>query len=94
MAFTREMIERQIAEKMRKEGIGRKQVIDQLMKGAKRGAAEAEKAVMQAQDALESARAEVTRLDLAIASEGRIASNENERIALLNQIIEDDKKKQ
>ena len=87
MAVTRQMIEGQITAK-EKKGITRAQAIEELLKGAEKGAGKAEKEVTLAQDALLRETDEAKRKELGklIAREGRFASNERRSAVILKQI--------
>jgi hypothetical protein len=96
MVVTREQVEGQITAKMQQLGIERPEAIEELLAGAEKGAAKAEKAVTLAQDALtrEKNEGEQNRLKGIIASEGRFASLERDLIAFLKEIAKEDAKKQ
>ncbi len=90
MPFSRKAIEGEISAKMAK-GKTRKQAIDELKKAAESGAAKAEAAGLAARDSLLATEARVAKLKSTISSSGRLASLENSRVAILRQIIQDDK---
>lgn len=94
MAFARDQIEGQITAKMQHKGLTRQQAIGELLGDAEKGAQRAEREVTLATDAMTRAKTEVeiNKLKGTIASEGRFASLERDRIAVLKEIVKEEKK--
>ena len=67
-----------------------------MLAGAEKGAGRAEREVTLARDALARAKTEeeIKKLEGKIASEGRFASLERDRVAMLKQLTKEDEKKQ
>lgn len=96
MAVTmREMIENEIVTKMQLYKQTRQEVIEDLLYGAEKGAGRAVKEVVFAREALNYAKTdeEINKLKKTITREGRLAALESERVAILNQIVKEDKAK-